>query len=162
LIGLIKYSNGSLSTIKVPYGLNIGYFIKSSILPIGLYKISVLGFRIFLSHLKPNMIFCDIGKFSNKNIFVKANGTYAQLILLNFDLNLGLVYLPSGEKKYLPLNYMCTLGRNNNIFSKFLVKGSAGSNYAIGRKPNVRGVAMNPVDHPHGGRTKTNKPEVSP
>ena len=42
------------------------------------------------------------------------------------------------------------------------IYGKAGSLRYRGLKPKVRGVAMNPVDHPHGGRTKTNKPEVSP
>ena len=40
--------------------------------------------------------------------------------------------------------------------------GKAGNLKIVGRKPKVRGVAKNPVDSPHGGRTKTNKPEVSP
>jgi len=39
--------------------------------------------------------------------------------------------------------------------------GKAGINFILGKKPKVRGVARNPVDHPHGGRTKTNQPEVS-
>ena len=40
--------------------------------------------------------------------------------------------------------------------------GKAGRNRWLGVRPTVRGVAMNPVDHPHGGNTKTNSPEVSP
>ena len=162
LLGLIKYSNGSLSVIKVPYGLSIGSFIKSTILPLHLYKISLLGFRVFLYYLKINMIFFDLGLYGNKNIYVKASGTFSQIIQINKDLNLILILLPSGKKKYVSLNYLCTLGRNNNIFKKFIVLGKAGINKYIGKNVTVRGVAMNPVDHPHGGRTKTNKPEVSP
>ena len=44
---------------------------------------------------------------------------------------------------------------------KFSYFGKAGVNILKGKKPKVRGVARNPVDHPHGGRTKTNQPEVS-
>lgn len=53
------------------------------------------------------------------------------------------------------------LGRNSNIFHSFQVQGNAGINRNYGYRPKTRGVAMNPVDHPHGGRTKSNKPEVS-
>lgn len=53
-------------------------------------------------------------------------------------------------------------GRNSKQDYKFNRLGKAGLNYLMGKKPNVRGVAKNPVDHPHGGRTKTNQPEVSP
>ena len=41
------------------------------------------------------------------------------------------------------------------------ITGKAGTRVLFGSKPKVRGVARNPVDHPHGGRTKTNQPEVS-
>ena len=53
------------------------------------------------------------------------------------------------------------LGKNAQTEKKLCVLGKAGYNYIIGKKPKVRGVARNPVDHPHGGRTKTNQPEVS-
>jgi len=53
------------------------------------------------------------------------------------------------------------LGRNSNPDSRFNRIGKAGTMYNAGIKPKVRGVARNPVDHPHGGRTKTNQPEVS-
>jgi len=55
-----------------------------------------------------------------------------------------------------------TLGRASNIFNdkQFFVK--AGHSRKLGFKSKVRGVAMNPVDHPHGGRTKTNSPELTP
>lgn len=53
-----------------------------------------------------------------------------------------------------------TIGRNNLNFL-ILKKKKAGYNINLGKKQIVRGVARNPVDHPHGGRTKTNKPEVS-
>jgi large subunit ribosomal protein L2 len=54
------------------------------------------------------------------------------------------------------------LGRNSNIKNKRQFLTSAGTNVKKGFKSKVRGVAMNPVDHPHGGRTKTNNPEKSP
>lgn len=108
------------------------------------------------------MIFFDLGKYNSKSTYIKSNGTFSQLLQINKELNMALIQLPSGDKKYVSLDYLCTLGRNSNIFSKFVVIGKAGLNRNLGKNVTVRGVAMNPVDHPHGGRTKTNKPEVSP
>jgi large subunit ribosomal protein L2 len=54
------------------------------------------------------------------------------------------------------------LGRNSNYLNKYSVIGSAKWLSFFKKRPTVRGVAKNPVDHPHGGRTKTNNPEVSP
>jgi large subunit ribosomal protein L2 len=162
VIGLIKYSNGSVSSIKLAYGLNIGSIVKSSILPIGIYNLNLLGFRVFLHCLRDNMIFFDLGRHNSCSKYIRSNGTFSQVINLCNDSNLALILLPSGKKKYIKSNYLCTLGRNNNIFKKFLVTGKSGTNRNLGKNITVRGVAMNPVDHPHGGRTKTNSPEVSP
>ncbi len=162
LLSLVKYSNGSISIVKLPYGLNIGSFIKSTTLPLQLYNMNLIGFRVFLFCLKVNMLFFDLGVYNKKSIYIKASGTFSQILSINKDIGLVLILLPSGKKKYVSTNYICTLGRNNNIFKKFVVIGKAGLNRNLGHNVSVRGVAMNPVDHPHGGRTKTNKPEVSP
>lgn len=70
--------------------------------------------------------------------------------------------LPSGKEQKITLTARATLGRNSNLHHKREVTGKAGANRHKGIRPTVRGVAMNPVDHPHGGRTKTVQPEVSP
>lgn len=162
LIGLVKFSNGSLSSLKIANGLSLGNYTKSTYFPLKLYKISLLGFRVFLKLLKQNMIFFDLGKYGIKNKYIKSSGTFSQILQINKELGLILIKLPSGKKKYITFDYLCTLGRNANIFKKFLIIGKAGINRNMGKNVTVRGVAMNPVDHPHGGRTKTNKPEVSP
>jgi len=53
------------------------------------------------------------------------------------------------------------MGRNINLLKKFSRSSKAGDSFLRGFKSKVRGVAMNPVDHPNGGRTKTNQPEKS-
>jgi large subunit ribosomal protein L2 len=78
------------------------------------------------------------------------------------NLNLSLIKLPSGKKIFVNSSTYCLLGRNNNINKKYEIYAKASYNIKIGKNPNVRGVAKNPVDHPHGGRTKTVQPEVSP
>jgi len=163
LLGLVKYVNGSFSLIKLAHGLSLGSIFKTIIYSIKLYKNILLGCRVFLGLLKKNMIIFDINVGNNNfKKVASSNGTYCQIIDLNLDLNLILLKLPSLKKKYFFKDCLVTLGRNANIFYKFSVQGAAGWNLCKGSKPIVRGVAMNPVDHPHGGRTKTSKPEVSP
>ena len=58
-------------------------------------------------------------------------------------------------------NFLVVLGRNNHVDNNILTRSKAGTLLNLGLKPTVRGVARNPVDHPHGGRTKTNQPEKS-
>ena len=97
-----------------------------------------------------------------KTLYARANGTFCQITDIYRDLNLVKIKLPSNQFKIISIFNFVTLGRCSNIYSNKQVIGKAGMLKYRGLKPKVRGVAMNPVDHPHGGRTKTNKPEVSP
>jgi large subunit ribosomal protein L2 len=72
------------------------------------------------------------------------------------------ITLPSKQTKLVSGWNFVLVGRNAQQDFKYNRLGKAGINYLLGKKPKVRGVAKNPVDHPHGGRTKTNQPEVSP
>jgi large subunit ribosomal protein L2 len=78
------------------------------------------------------------------------------------EKNLSKIRLPSLKSIFVSSDCMVTLGRSSNVFSNKEIVGKAGRNVLIGKRPSVRGVAMNPVDHPHGGRTKTNSPELTP
>jgi len=162
LLGLLKYSNGSLSTLKLVYGLNLGMFLKTTNIPLSVYPVNVLGFRVFLSQLRNNMVFSTLSVHNRLSALITANGTYGSILNVNLDLNIALLLLPSKAHQYFPTSMACTIGRNNNIFHKFIIQGGAGLNRRLGNKGIVRGVAKNAVDHPHGGRTKTNQPEVSP
>jgi large subunit ribosomal protein L2 len=95
-------------------------------------------------------------------MYAKASGTFCQLRDILSDVNMCKVLLPSGIIKITSLNTFVTIGRCSNIFNSKVVYGKAGSLMFKGKKPKNRGVARNPVDHPHGGNTKTNSPEVSP
>ena len=96
------------------------------------------------------------GKYS------KAGGTYCKIISLNYDRNLVKIILPTGTIKILSMFNLATVGRSSNIFNLNTFFSKAGYKRLMGFRPNVRGVAMNPVDNPHGGRTKTNSPELTP
>ena len=61
------------------------------------------------------------------------------------------VRLPSSEVRMILLNCRCTIGQLGNVEHETVSIGKAGRNRWKGRRPHVRGVAMNPVDHPHGG-----------
>jgi len=78
--------------------------------------------------------------------------------------NKDLIFIKLPTSKLIILTEFClvTLGKSSNKFHYKTVVGKAGLNRKKGIRPTVRGVAMNPVDHPHGGRTKTNSPEVTP
>ncbi len=164
-IGLIKYSNNSLSYIKLSNGLFIGNYTKSLDKPINLsfnFK-NILGSFIILNLAPKHSVFSNIISIDkNKSQYAKSAGTYLSIIKKIKELNIFILKLPTGTKKYFSGFSKATVGRNSNFLNKFTVTGKAGINRLKGWKSKVRGVAMNPVDHPHGGRTKTNQPEMSP
>ena len=108
-------------------------------------------------------IFFNIFNIEKKSIkVIKSNGVFGQILNINNELKIILIKLPSGFFCFFNFFSFCCLGRNSNLKAKFISIGKAGYMKFFGKKPVVRGVAKNPVDHPHGGRTKTNKTEVSP
>lgn len=106
----------------------------------------------FNLELKPG----SCGKYS------RAAGTFCKLISINLDKNYAKVILPTSKIKIISIYCLVSLGRASNIFYKNQIFSKAGFFRNLGIRPSVRGVAMNPVDHPHGGRTKSNSPEVTP
>ncbi len=68
----------------------------------------------------------------------------------------------AGEVRRLPLDCAATIGSVSNTLNKLTILGKAGANRRRGRRPKVRGIAMNPVDHPHGGRTNGGRPSCTP
>nr|YP_009755796.1 ribosomal protein L2 [Gonatozygon brebissonii]QIQ23074.1 ribosomal protein L2 [Gonatozygon brebissonii] len=95
---------------------------------------------------------------------VRSAGTFAQLVQ-KFDNNLCMVRLPSGTDKLLDSRCRATFGVVSNPSHNTEKFKKAGQSRWLGRRPIVRGVAMNPIDHPHGGgegRTKGGRPSVSP
>ena len=72
------------------------------------------------------------------------------------------IKMPSGSIKKFPINIYCSLGVLNNAFLNNIVIGKAGRSRLSGKRPIVRGVAMNPVDHPHGGQTSGGTPSKTP
>ena len=73
-----------------------------------------------------------------------------------------LIRLPSSVTLKISDSSIMTLGTVSNPLHSSTVIGSAGKNRRLGKRPCVRGIAMNPVDHPHGGRTNGGRPSVTP
>ena len=123
--------------------------------------INRIGSRFFLNFIQLGNVVCNI-ILSNKKLLSTGRGTYCSVIARDSIYNTTTLLLPSGLKKIVNNNAVCSFGRISNDKAFREIIGKAGLNRKFGFKPCVRGVAMNPVDHPHGGRTKTNSPERSP
>lgn len=144
-IALLHYADGEKRYILAPVGLKVGDEVISGEKPdirIGnampLRNIP-LGTFIHNVELKP-------GKGGQ---IARGAGTYAQLVAKEGDY--GHVRLPSGEVRLIRLECRATLGQVGNVEHDSLSLGKAGASRWLGRRPKVRGVAMNPVDHPMGG-----------
>jgi large subunit ribosomal protein L2 len=95
---------------------------------------------------------------------IRSAGTFAQLIQI-INNKYAKIRLSSGELKLILLKCYATLGIVSNINHKIIKKGKAGRSRWLNKRPIVRGVAKNPVDHPHGGgegKTSGGRPSVTP
>lgn len=156
----IKNSKNQFFYIKGIHGLFISDFIKTLNINPRYLSSFFLGYNILLRFCKVGYIISNINS-SNKNKYIKAAGTYGQVLDILKELELVIIKLPSLQKKAINYNNYAIIGRNIFIDKKYQFFSKAGILRNNGKNVIVRGVAMNPVDHPHGGRTKTNSPEVS-
>jgi large subunit ribosomal protein L2 len=158
-IALLNYADGEKRYILAPLHLKVGDKIITSVnadikpgnsLPL---KAIPLGTIIHNIELK-------IGKGGQ---LARSAGTFAQL--MNKEGAYAQVKLPSGEVRMVLQGCMATIGQVGNIDYENISLGKAGRSRWLGRRPTVRGVAMNPVDHPHGGgegRTSGGRHPVTP
>lgn len=144
-IALLHYADGEKRYILAPNGLKVGNTVVSgsgseinlgNALPL---KDMPLGSFVHNVELKPGKG-GQLGRSAGAALQVLAKeGEYAQL------------KLPSGEVRQVRLNCMATYGSVGNAEKENISLGKAGRTRWLGRRPHVRGVAMNPVDHPMGG-----------
>lgn len=155
-----KHTTGSFSLLPYIDGIKIGQHIFTSILPKKYWINNLPGSFILIKYLYKYSIISNIFIYS-KYTYSTSNGSFCQILDFFNDFDLIKIILPSKKTILIKSNIFAVLGKNAQTEKKLCVLGKAGYNYIIGKKPKVRGVARNPVDHPHGGRTKTNQPEVS-
>ncbi len=99
-------------------------------------------------------------KIGAGGVLARAAGAFAQV--LGQDIGKVILRLSSGELRYVNKNCLATVGVLSNVDHANEVLGKAGRNVWRGRRPHVRGIAMNPVDHPNGGRANGGMHFMSP
>jgi large subunit ribosomal protein L2 len=163
-ISLIKYSNGTFSYILAASNLKPGFLTFSTIKPsIFVLQYNDLSCNILLKYMDYTHPFFNVELFVGQGgKYARAAGTFCKILAFNLDKDIIKILLPSGNTKIVSQYCLVTLGRSSNLFHQKEFFCKAGYYRHLGFKSKVRGVAMNPVDHPHGGRTKTNSPEVTP
>jgi large subunit ribosomal protein L2 len=155
-IALVKYTDGELAYILAPQRLAVGDVVVSgervdvkpgNAMPIKNMPIGTIMHNV---ELKP-------GKGGQ---MARSAGTFVQLV--GRDQGMAQIRLSSGELRLINAEGMATIGAVSNPDKKNTVVAKAGRSRWLGKRPHVRGIAMNPVDHPHGGRTNGGKHWVTP
>ncbi|ADB41749.1 MULTISPECIES: 50S ribosomal protein L2 [Spirosoma] len=144
-IALVQYADGEKRYIIAPQGITVGQTIRSgegstpdvgNALPLALMPIGTIVHNIELTPGKGGAM-------------ARSAGTYAQLV--GREDKYAILRLPSGETRRVLSAGMATVGSVSNPDHMNVVVGKAGRNRWLGRRPRVRAVVMNPVDHPMGG-----------
>lgn len=160
IISLIKYKDGERRYILTPLNLKVGQTIISSD-----KQVDVLpGNAMPLQFVPLGTVIHNIELRKNKGgQLAKSAGTGAQILAK--EGKYAQVRLPSSEIRKIHLDCRATIGQVGNLDHQNISIGKAGRNRWRGRRPHVRGTAMNPVDHPHGGgegKSKGGRHPVSP
>jgi len=158
-IALVVYADGEKTYILAPNGLNVGDVVISSDtadIKVGnskLLKDIPVGTLVHNVELNPK----------SGGQLARSAGSYAQLMAK--ETTEALLRLPSGELRKVKINCRASIGQVGNLEHEQINIGKAGKNRLRGLRPKVRGVVMNPVDHPHGGgegRTSGGRHPVTP
>ncbi|SHF33357.1 LSU ribosomal protein L2P [Thermoanaerobacter uzonensis DSM 18761] len=144
-IALIHYLDGEKRYIIAPYGLKVGDIIESG------ENVDIkVGNALPLRNIPVGTIIHNIELIPGKGgQLVRAAGAAAQLMAKEGDYVQ--VRMPSGEIRLIKADCRATIGQVSNLDHENVKIGKAGRSRWLGIRPTVRGSAMNPVDHPHGG-----------
>lgn len=148
-ISLSIYFNGVICYVIQSDGTKVGDIIYSSYRPNNNYR---TGNSFLLKYIPEGSMINNIERipfFGSQ--YCRSAGTYSIMIRKYYNLNKCLIKLKSGFYKLILMYSKATLGSVSNRWHSFSSYGKAGRSRWLGIKPNVRGVAMNPIDHPHGG-----------
>ena len=144
-IALLHYADGEKRYILAPAGLKVGQTIVS-----GDAVAPEIGNTLPLQNIPLGSIIHNIELNPGRGgSIARSAGTYAQLSAR--DGKYAIIKLPSGETRLILASCLATIGSVSNAEKANEVLGKAGRKRHLGRRPRVRGVAMNPVDHPMGG-----------
>jgi len=158
-LSLLHYADGEKRYILAPNGIKVGDVLVSGpeadIHPGNSLPLEKIPTGLFVHNIE--MVAGKGGQMA------RSAGAYAQLMAK--EGNNALLRLPSGEIRMVRKECSATVGQVSNIDHENVKIGKAGRSRWLGKRPKVRGVAMNPVDHPHGGgegRTSGGRHPVSP
>jgi len=144
-IALIVYADGDKRYILAPLGLHVGAEVMAG--PEALIQV---GNSLPLANIPVGSTIHNVELNPGRGgQLARSAGTEVQL--LGRDEGRAQLRLPSGETREVLVQCMATLGQVGNVEHANVVIGKAGRSRWLGRRPKVRGVVMNPVDHPHGG-----------
>ena len=144
-IALIYYKDGEKRYIIAPNGLKVGQVIKS-----GAGVEPEVGNALPLKEIPLGTVIHNIEmKPGQGGIIARSAGSFAQLAAR--DGKYAVIKLPSGETRQVLTSCLATIGSVSNSEHMLVRSGKAGRSRWLGRRPRVRGVVMNPVDHPMGG-----------
>lgn len=158
-IALLHYADGEKRYILAPIGLAVGAAVLS-----GSGADIKPGNALPLKEIPLGTIIHNVEFKKGKGAqLVRSAGTFAQLMAK--EGSYAQVRLASGEVRMVPMDCMASIGQVSNVDHENVSVGKAGRNRWLGFRSYVRGVAMNPVDHPHGGgegKTSGGRHPVSP
>jgi len=144
-IALVFYKDGEKRYILAPHGLKVGDVIES-----GPNAPLITGNALPLSNIPLGTMIHNIELEPGRGgVLVRSAGAAAQLLAK--EGKYAHIRMPSGEVRLILSSAYATLGRVSNIAHDVIMDGKAGRSRLKGRRPRVRGVAKNPVDHPMGG-----------
>ncbi len=158
-IALVRYEDGTQAYLLAPQRLQAGDTVIAG------ERVDIkLGNAMPMKSIPVGTIIHNIEMKAGKGgQIARSAGTYAQLV--GKDAGYALLRLSSGEQRMVRAEGMATIGAISNPDHQNIKLGKAGRNRWLGKRPSVRGVAMNPVDHPHGGgegRTSGGRHPVTP
>jgi large subunit ribosomal protein L2 len=150
-IALLKYVDGGKSYVIAPLKLKVGDTVMSG------EKVDIkVGNALPLKNIPVGTIIHNIELKKGKGAeLVRSAGGYAQLLAK--EGRYANIKLPSGEVRLVDLNCRACIGQIGNTTHEIIQLGKAGRKRWLGIRPSVRGTAMNPIDHPHGGGEGKNK-----
>ncbi len=144
-VALLEYADGEKRYIIAPVDLKVGDSVMSG--PNADIK---PGNALPFANIPVGTVIHNVELYPGKGAqLVRSAGNMAQLMAK--EGKLALVRLPSGELRNVPINCMASIGQVGNVDYSNVSLGKAGRRRNMGWRPAVRGSAMNPVDHPHGG-----------
>jgi large subunit ribosomal protein L2 len=158
-IALLAYADGEKRYILAPDGLAVGASLIA-----GEVSDILLGNALPLKNIPLGTMIHNIELKKGKGgQMARSAGTAAQLLAK--EAGYAQIKMPSGETRMVHLDCYATIGQVGNLNSENVSIGKAGRNRWLGKRPTVRGVVMNPIDHPHGGgegKTSGGRNPVSP